>query len=457
MNTKGIVYRRCGCRDTTTGSQLSAACPRLEDPGHGTWYFAIDVPHRVGGLERRRVRRGGYPNQEAAEAALAQYRRPAPRRENTAEISTGEWLRTWIDARTTLAPISRDGYDIHIRLYLAPHLGEIPLTGLRRAHVQEMFDRIAERGAAGIPLCPNTQIRIRATLRAALNAAVREGLIETNPACGIKIDRYHRKHAVVWTEEEIARWKMTGQRPPIAVWTATQTAAFLTASHNHRLYAAFHLTALRGLRRAETAGLRWCDIDLDHGILLVNQTIQRVGGQLTLCPPKSEASRRTVVLDRNTVKELRRHRERQAAEARERGFETGGFVFTNRRGRPLNPDHLYREFIRASRDAGLPPIRLHDLRHGAGTLALEAGSEMKVIQDKLGHASIVLTADTYVSVTPTLDRREAESTARLVRDAARNGVGGTCRRRTGICSRAVHLRIPTAHIAGHRHRALSST
>jgi integrase len=94
-------------------------------------------------------------------------------------------------------------------------------------------------------------------------------------------------------------------------------------------------------------------------------------------------------------------------------------VFTNRRGQPLNPDHLYREFIRASREAGLPPIRLHDLRHGAASLALQAGTSLKVIQDQLGHSSIVLTADTYVSVEPELARDAAEATAALILKAGR--------------------------------------
>jgi integrase len=135
-----------------------------------------------------------------------------------------------------------------------------------------------------------------------------------------------------------------------------------------------------------------------------------------------------VALDHSTVRELRRHRERQVVEAATRGAEPSGFVFTNRRGQPLNPDHLYREFIRASAAAGLPPIRLHDLRHGAASLALQAGADLKVIQDKLGHSSIVLTADTYVSVEPALARREAESTARLVLDAARRLPARTGRR-----------------------------
>ncbi|MBR7838995.1 tyrosine-type recombinase/integrase [Actinospica durhamensis] len=266
-------------------------------------------------------------------------------------------MRTWITSRTGLAPFTREGYMVHIRLYLEPFLGGIRLSELRRAHVQSMLDRLAERGAGGIPPCPNTLTRIRATLRAALNAAIREGLIETNPACGVSIPTYHRIHAVIWTEDQIARWRLTGQRPPASVWTATQTGQFLTATREHRLHAAFHLITLRGLRRAEAAGLRWQDVDLDHHILVITQTTQRVDGRLVPCEPKSESSRRTVVLDHTTVKQLRRHQSRQAAEAAERGFDPGGYVFTNRRGQPLNPDHLYREFIKAAAEAGLPPIR----------------------------------------------------------------------------------------------------
>ncbi len=204
------------------------------------------------------------------------------------------------------------------------------------------------------------------------------------------------------------------------MWTATQTAEFLHDAYDHRLYAAFHLVALRGLRRAEAAELRWCDIDFDNRILQITHTTQRVNGQLMHCPPKTDTSYRPVTLDRTTVKELRRHQQRQNAEAAARGTDPSGFVFTNRRGQPLNPDHLYREFTKAIVAAGLTPIRLHDLRHGAAGLALEAGNDLKVIQDKLGHSSIVLTADTYVSVEPALAQREADTTAQLVLDAARH-------------------------------------
>jgi integrase len=420
MRGKGSVYRRCGCRNEQTGTPWGTLCPLLSDPDHGSWYFAIDLPRRNDGCDRHRVRRGGYATRDAAQVALNELRRPDARADAPHSISTGAWLRTWLASCISLAPLTEHGYRTHVRLYLEPALGHIPLNDLRRNHVQDMLTRLAHRGAAGQPLSPNTLTRIRATLRAAMNAAIRDGLIENNPATHLHLPRARRPRAVIWTEHQINLWHRTGIRPKVAVWTATQTAKFLHSAYDHRLYAAFHLVALRGLRRAEAAGLRWCDIDFDNRILQITHTTQRVNGKLMHCPPKTDTSYRTVALDRTTIKELRRHEQRQNAEATARGAEPSGFVFTNRRGQPLNPDHLYREFTKAIAVAGLPPIRLHDLRHGAASLALEAGNDLKVIQDKLGHSSIVLTADTYVSVEPSLARREADTTAQLVLDAARH-------------------------------------
>jgi integrase len=354
MSSRGSIYRRCGCREVASGRQFGPRCPKLDDPDHGTWYLAVDVPGFADSCARHRVRRGGYPTREAAKQSLAELRRPDLRAGVDPSISTGAWLRTWLASRISLAPISAHGYATHVRLYLEPFLGRIPLSELRTAQIQEMFTQLARHGAAGIPLSPNTLARVRATLRAALNAAIRDGLIHDNPARNLELPAPRRPRAVIWTEERIAEWQATGIHPTIAVWTASQTAQFLHASRTHRLYAAFHLIALRGLRRAETSGLRWSDIDLQRGILLITHTTQRVGGQLMQCPPKSTSSRRTVILDHTTVTELRRHYARQQAEAARLHIDPSGYVFTNRRGQPLNPDHLYREFIRAAATPGSP-------------------------------------------------------------------------------------------------------
>jgi Phage integrase family len=135
-----------------------------------------------------------------------------------------------------------------------------------------------------------------------------------------------------------------------------------------------------------------------------------------LCPPKTARSERAVALDRTTVAVLRAHWTAQDAEraALGDGYHDSGYVFTCLNGDPMAPDRLSRTFRRLSDEARLPPVRLHDLRHGAATLALAAGADLKVVQDMLGHSSIVLTADTYTSVLPEVARKAAEDTAALI-------------------------------------------
>ncbi|MFI0447479.1 hypothetical protein [Actinomadura sp. 6N118] len=147
------------------------------------------------------------------------------------------------------------GYASHVRLYLAPCLGKILLTDLAVLHLHAMFAAIArQHEVLGTPVTAATLNRIRATLRVALNTAVRQGLIRDNPAAQVELPGARRPRAVVWTASRVEHWKQTGERPVVAVWTAAQTAEFLHAIREHRLYAAFHLIALRGLRRGEAAG-----------------------------------------------------------------------------------------------------------------------------------------------------------------------------------------------------------
>jgi integrase len=233
----------------------------------------------------------------------------------------------------------------------------------------------------------------------------------------------------------------TGGRPAVAIWTASQTARFLHTIAGHRLYAAYHLIALRGLRRGEAAGLRWCDLDLDRRVAFIHSQAQRLSGTLTACPTKTEAGRRTIALDATTVAVLRHHRSRQQAELADLGADSCGFVFTNQRGRPISPDTLTRTFNGLTAAGDLPPVRLHDLRHGAGSLALQAGANLKVIQDQLGHSSIVFTADTYVTVMPEVAHASAEAVAALILEAGRRAPGQRRSRRRASPVKAVVRRL----------------
>jgi integrase len=419
VNTKttGRTFRRCGCRDRKTGRRLGGRCPRLADAGHGSWYLCLELG--IGSDGRRcRLRCGGYPSQKAARQALDQLCIPSGGPGGGTGWTTGRWLARWLAGKEGLRPSSVRSYQGHVRLYLVPHLGRIPLRSLTPADLQAMFSTIQrQHAAAGRPVSAATLVRIRATLRSALNAAVREQLITDNPARWVQLPQVRRPHPVIWTGARVTAWRVTGERPAVAVWTAQQTATFLRGIAGDPLYACYHLIALRGLRRGEAAGLAWPQVELDSGEATICQQLQEHSGQPVLLPPKSVASVRTIALDFSTVAALRAHRERQRTE---HGLDRpDGFVFARPDGRPYSPGYLTHRFARLVAGLGLPPIRLHDLRHGAATLALASGADLKAIQDMLGHASIVLTADTYASVLPEVARRTADGIARLIVQAGR--------------------------------------
>lgn len=416
----GSIYRRCGCRDRTTGRQLSGKCPQLADSAHGRWYFAIQISTPAG--RRARVRRGGYVSLAEAErerqSLLALPDAAATGRAWTMQRWLEQWLAAMLDQ---VRPSTLRGYRDHVRNYLIPLFGRIRLAALRSAQVQGAFRIIASgRTRSGRLIASSTLERIRATLRSALSEAVRQGLIDTNPALRVRLPKPSRARPVVWTETREIAWRETGARPTVAVWTRQHLATFLASTKNDPHFALWWLVALTGLRRGEVAALRWTDIDLDAATLTVHEQLIVVDGQDLLGPPKSASSRRTIALDKVTVGVLRGLWRQYRKLLKATGRNRDGYVFVDANGRRLRPDYLTRRLAKLIAECGLPPVRLHDLRHGAASLALAAGVDLKVVQEMLGHSSIVTTADIYTSVLAEAAYAAAEASANFVLDAARD-------------------------------------
>src|SRR6266702_5074411 len=213
MAGEGCVYRRCGCVDPVTGRQFGRVCPRLAGGRHGSWYVRLELPAGLDG-HRRRIRRGGYPSRKAAAAVLARLRTPHPGDASGSMLTVGDWLAHWLVSRTSPAASTVRGYTAHVRLYLAPYLGQVLLAELSAAQVQAMFTAITrQHQELGSPVTAATLNRIRATLRAALNAAIRRGLITGNPASRTELPRARRPRAVVWTPSQVEHWQRTGNGP----------------------------------------------------------------------------------------------------------------------------------------------------------------------------------------------------------------------------------------------------
>lgn len=383
-------------------------------------------------------------------------------------MTVADWLDEWADAKKTRTTTTK-GYRSHIRVHLKPGLGHYRLDRLSVRACQEFFDAIdegnevilAENAARREQLAratwgkrsrppaaererldveraklaamppfrritgPATKQRIRATLRTAIQAAIRQQLIDDfNPARHVELASGKRPKAKMWTEQHVARWRETGERPsPVMVWSPEQIGAFLDAAVESRLYAFYHLVLFRGLRRGEGVGTDWVNVDLDAGELTVQREIIVDGWVPVEEDPKTEESAATIALDSLTVAVLREHKVRQAEERAKAGaaWTETGKVFTDEVGAWLHPEAVSEEFRRIYAAAGLPPINLRDARHCAATLIHASGGDIHSVKETLRHATIQLTSDTYTSLFKDVDRALAEKAAALVPRARQTG------------------------------------
>ena len=430
---KGSTFKRCPCGTVRDAQGNRINCPKR----HGTWYYAHELPPGPDG-KRQQSRVGGFATErearEALNEALNELRRGTYRFRSKQTV--GDYLRHWLDSKTTLRATTRRSYEEAINLYIAPGIGNVRLIDLVPDDIEALYQAMRQLGReAPGPLSPmlrrlirartvpaykplsDARIkRVHAALMSALNTAMKRQLISYNPAQHVEVRPGRRPKAVVWTDEQIESWKRTGIRPAVAVWTAEQTGRFLDAAQPERLYPLFHVIAYRGLRRGEAVGLRWEDVDLDRAQLRIRQQVVQLGWETRIGEPKTASGARPVSLDANTVNVLREWHAEQQRERQAMGdaWQHTGFVFTDIDGSGLHPDVATDTFQRIARGAGLPPIRLHDLRHTSASLALAAGVPMKVVSELLGHSSTVITADTYTSVLPEVATAAAEAVFQII-------------------------------------------
>jgi integrase len=206
------------------------------------------------------------------------------------------------------------------------------------------------------------------------------------------------------------------QGPEMRTWDGPTLARFLELVKDDRHYPAWLFLATTGCRRGEALGLRWSDVDLDVGKVVLRQTVTSIAYEVRIAPRTKSGKPRTVELDRPTVVALRAVRTRQAEERLLLGpaYVDHDLVFASSDGQPVHPELFSMTFSRRVARHKLPRIRLHDLRHTWATLALSAGVDVKIVSERLGHASAKITWDIYQHVTPTMQSNAAETVARLI-------------------------------------------
>jgi integrase len=197
-------------------------------------------------------------------------------------------------------------------------------------------------------------------------------------------------------------------------WTANELQAFLRAAASHRLFAALWAAAFTGMRRNELLGLCWDDLDIAKATLSINRGLVAIGYELRETRGKTANARRRIDLDPTTIDVLDAWRRWQTTEQRAVGIEPSGRMFTNGHGEAIHPHAISQSFERLARRAGVRVIRLHDLRHTHGTLLIAAGVPVKVVSERLGHATPTFTIETYQHVLPGMQADAARVFEQLI-------------------------------------------
>ena len=310
-------------------------------------------------------------------------------------LSVGAHLTRWLAdyARPNVEPLTFQGYEHVIRRHLVPGLGNIPLPELTPQHLQAYYAEKLERGRLDGKggLSGRTVRHHHVTLHDALQAAVKWNLVARNVAAAVDAPRY--------------------QKPEMKTFDEDGLRAFLAAARETPYYHLFYLSLFTGLRRGELLALRWEDVDLDLGHVYVNRGLNHLrNGQNVFRSPKSAKGRRMVALPPSAALALRQHREHQGAQRLLLGLtalQRTDLVFARLDGSPMLPDTVTHAWIKLPRRTGFRGIRLHDARHTHASLLLKQGVHPKIVQERLGHATIATTLDTYSHVAPGLQEAAA--------------------------------------------------
>jgi len=317
------------------------------------------------------------------------------------KTTLAEYLERWLKeyAWANLAPRTAEGYELIVRRHLIPGLGNITLTGLKPEHVQRYQSEKLSCGRADGKggLSPRTVRHHYTTLHTAIEHAVKMGLLNRNAADGVSPPRYQRY-----------QWQSLSE---------FGLSSLLEAASGSPYYVLFYQALFTGMRRSELLALRWCDVDLLLCRVEVTRSLHQLRtGEVVITPPKSARSRRMVSLPPSAAQLLQEHKEEQARQRATVGIELreDDLVFSDLEGKPLRPDSVTHAWVKLVRRIGLKGIRLHDARHTHASLMLKQGVHPKIVQERLGHASIQMTLDTYSHVAPGLQEAAAVGFDKMV-------------------------------------------
>ncbi len=400
---------------------------RIEKRGNGRWTMRVFIGRDPDTGKRKFVTRTFDRKKDAdAEARRLERMRDLGSLTQPSKEPLTKYLKRWLDEEKEgkLRARTLHEYRGMVKRYIekppegAPPIGAIPLHRLTPAAFSGLYAFLwKEHG-----LAPRTLQYLHTVLRQALGYAVRTGALARNPT----------DHVSPATQLRGTSGADAAAKKTVRAMSEEEAARFLEAARSDRYYALWAVLLTGGLRPGEALGLEWEHVNLEEGKIHVQQALTRVGVKgWKRVPPKTAKARRVVVLPEVAVSALRAWRAAQAKGRLLLGteYEDHGFVFTTEFGAPLDGSNLYaRNFnrimaaaklgtwekvrvgnrVKKEQDRFRPAFRMYDLRHTCATLLLKRGVNPKIVQERLGHASITLTLDTYSHVLPDMQEGAAD-------------------------------------------------
>jgi len=329
---------------------------------------------------------------EKLELLKEQYGKPTEK--INSDMSFGEWIDFWYQTycKHTLRVTTKGNYENRIYNHIIPEIGMIPLNKLTQYDLQQFYARTKSGGrkirveAYGAGLSDRMIRAVHANCRSALEKAVQEGLIRTNPAIGCKLPPKKSREMKVLTQNEVIR--------------------FHNRAKEEDYFELFLLELGTGMRRGEILALKWGDLNFVTGELRIERQVNVIHGEAIISAPKTKASIRTVILPPSLLQILSEYKERINSE----------WMFPSPldNSKVRNPSAVRKRLQLILERAGCPKVRFHDLRHTFSTMALENGMDIKSLSGMLGHVSSATTIDIYSHITNTMQRQAATKIDRQI-------------------------------------------
>lgn len=346
-------------------------------------------------------KRGGFQTAHEAKTYRTKYLSEihSGKRLGSSKIKLGDYLTNeWLPQRKPdLKASTYSSYEQCVTTHIIPNLGNTKLEELTARKVEMVLRSLQKGSEDRTALSAKTVKNVAGVLNRAVRDAVRWGHIAINPIADVK--------------------KPSGKSPEMEAWQTEELAQFIETSSSDRFAALWQLAATTGMRRGELLGLQWQDINFEVKTINIRRARVRAGNATITETPKTEAGRRTIHLDEQTINALRQHKARQAQDRLSMGghwADSDGHVFTEADGSLPNPNTMTRRFLALCKKAGIRRIRFHDIRHSYVVASRAAGVDIKTISQRIGHADTNVTLSVYAHVFSTDDLAAATDTASFI-------------------------------------------